>query len=56
MIDYSQYLLIINRMMHQVHRAAQANDFVSASNLAVEVARYAMSLSAVLDLKIETEV
>jgi hypothetical protein len=42
--------------MQEVHKAAQANDFVSASNLSVEVARYAMSLSAVLDLKIETEV
>jgi len=56
MTDYSQYLLIINRMMKEVHKAAQANDFVAASNMDVEVARYAMSLSAVLDLKTETEV
>ena len=56
MIDYSQYLLIINRSMQQVHKACQANDFESASNLAAEVARYAISLSALLETKTETEV
>ncbi len=56
MIDYSQYLLMINRLMQEVHKAAQANNFESASNLAAEVARCAISLSAVLESKTETEV
>ena len=56
MIDYSQYLLIINRTMQAIHKAAQANDFEKASKLSAEVSRYAMSLSALLDLKTETEI
>jgi len=56
MTDYSQYLLIINRLMQEVHKAAQANNFESASNLAAEVARCAISLAAILESKTETEV
>lgn len=56
MTDYSQYLLIINRMMQEVHKAAQANNFESASNLAAEVARCAISLAAILESRTETEV
>jgi hypothetical protein len=56
MTDYSQYLLIINRLMQEVHKAAQANNFESASNLAAEVARCAISLAAILEAKTETEV
>lgn len=56
MIDYSQYLLMINRLMQEVHKAAQANNFESASNLAAEVARCAISLAAILEAKTETEV
>ena len=53
MMDYSEYLLRINRLMQEVHKAAQANNFEVASDLAAEVARYAISLSAVLELKTE---
>jgi hypothetical protein len=56
MTDYSQYLLMINRMMQEVHKAAQVNNFESASNMAAEVARCAISLAAVLEAKTETEV
>ena len=53
-MDYSEYLLRINRLMQEVHKAAQANNFEAASNLAAEVARYAISLAAVLEIKTET--
>jgi hypothetical protein len=56
MTDYSQYLLMINRMMQEVHKAAQCNNFDAASNMAAEVARCAISLAAILESKIETEV
>lgn len=56
MIDYSEYLLRISRLMQEVHKAAQANNFEAASNMAAEVARYAISLSALLEQKTETEV
>ena len=56
MIDYSQYLLMINRLMQEVHKAAQSNNYEAASNLAAEVARCAISLAAVLESKTETEV
>lgn len=56
MMDYSEYLLRINRLMQSVHKAAQASNFQAASDLAAEVARYAISLSALLEQKTETEV
>lgn len=56
MIDYSQYLLMINRLMQEVHKAAQSNNFDAASSMAAEVARCAISLAAVLESKTETEV
>lgn len=56
MMDYSEYLLRINRLMQAVHKASQANNFQAASDLAAEVARYAISLSALLEQKTETEV
>ena len=55
-MDYSEYLLRINRLMQSVHKAAQASNFQAASDLAAEVARYAISLSALLEQKTETEV
>lgn len=55
-MDYSEYLLRINRLMQGVHKAAQANNFQAASDLSAEVARYAISLSALLERKTETEV
>lgn len=51
MMDYSEYLLRINRLMQEVNKAAQANNFEAASDLAAEVARYAISLSTRLYLK-----
>jgi hypothetical protein len=56
MIDYSQYLLMINRLMQEVHKAAQSNNFEAASKLAAKVAQCAISLAAVLESKTETEV
>jgi hypothetical protein len=56
MIDYSQYLLMINRLMQEVHKAAQSNNYEAASNLAAEVARCAISLAAILESRTETEV
>ena len=53
MMDYSEYLLRINTLMKEVHKRAQASDFGNASDLAAEVARYAISLSAVLELETE---
>ena len=53
MMDYSEYLLRINRLMQEVHKAAQANNYQAASDLAADVAHYAISLSAALELKTE---
>lgn len=54
MMDYSEYLLRINRLMQETHKAAQANNNQAASDMAAEVARYAISLSAYFESKTET--
>lgn len=56
MTDYSEYLLRINQLMQMVHKATLANNYQAASDLAAEVARYAISLSALLEIKTETEI
>ena len=56
MMDYSEYLLRINRLMQGVHKAAQANNNQAASDMAAEVARYAISLSAWFESKTELEI
>jgi hypothetical protein len=56
MNDYSQYLLRINQLMQMTHKAAQANNYEAASNMAAEVARYAISLAALFESKTETEI
>ena len=56
MMDYSEYLLRINRLMQEMHKAAQVNNYEVASNMAAEVARYAISLSAMFESKTETEI
>lgn len=56
MMDYSEYLTRINRLMQVTHKAAQANDFELASDTAAEVARYALSLSAYFESKTETRI
>lgn len=56
MMDYSEYLLRISKMMALMHKAAQANNNQAASDLAAEVARYAISLSAYFEAKTETVV
>ena len=56
MMDYSEYLLRINRLMQETHKAAQANNYEVASNMAAEVARYAISLAAFFESKTETEI
>jgi hypothetical protein len=53
-MDYSEYLLRINRLMQEVHKAAQANNHERASEMAAEVARYAISLSAWFEARTET--
>ena len=55
MTDYSEYLLRINQLMQMVHKATLAGNYKAASDLAAEVARYAISLSALLEIKTETE-
>lgn len=56
MTDYSEYLLRINQLMQMVHKATLANNYQAASDLAAEVARYAISLSALLEIKTEMEI
>jgi hypothetical protein len=56
MKDYSEYLLEINKQMQAVHKYALANNFKSASEAAARVAKYAMSLAALLEVKTETEI
>ncbi len=56
MTDYSEYLLRINQLMQMVHKATIANNYQAASDLSAEVARYAISLSALLESKTETEI
>ena len=56
MMDYSEYLLRINRLMQETHKAAQANNYDAASSMAAEVARYAISLAAYFESKTETEI
>jgi len=55
-IDYSEYLLRINRLMQETHKAAQAGNYKVASDHAAEVARYAISLSALFETKTELEI
>ena len=52
-MDYSEYLLRISRLMQEVHKAAQARNYSVASDLAAEAARYAINLSASLELETE---
>jgi hypothetical protein len=54
MMDYSEYLLRIDRLMRMMHQAAQANNNQAASDIAAEVARYAISLAAFFESKTET--
>ena len=54
MKDYSEYLLEINKQMQAVHKYALANNFKSASEAAARVAKYAMSLAALLEVKTAT--
>jgi hypothetical protein len=56
MIDYSEYLLRINRLMQETHKAAQSGNYQVASDYAAEVARYAISLSALFETKTELEI
>lgn len=56
MNDYSMYLLEIKQTMQMVHKATLARDYKTASDLAAKVAKYAMSLSALLEIKTETEI
>lgn len=56
MIDYSEYLLRINQLMQMVHQETLDKNYETASNLAAEVSRYAISLSALLDSKTELEI
>ena len=56
MTDYSEYLLRINQLMQMVHKATLAGNYKAASDLSAEVARYAISLSALLEIKTETEI
>jgi soluble cytochrome b562 len=56
MTDYSKYLLEINQQMKDVHKYAQANNFKIASEAAMRVAKLAMSLSALLEVKTEMEI
>jgi len=56
MMDYSEYLLRIDKLMRLMHQAAQANNNEAASDMAAEVARYAISLSAYFESKTETEI
>lgn len=52
-MDYSEYMLRIGKLMQEVHKAAQARKFDIASDLAAEAARYAINLSASLELETE---
>ena len=56
MIDYSEYLLRINRLMQETHKAATVGNYKVASDHAAEVARYAISLSALFETKTELEI
>lgn len=56
MVDYSEYLSRINRLMQEAHKAAQVRDYKVASDHAAEVARYAISLSALFESKTELEI
>ena len=56
MMDYSEYLLRIDRLMRLTHQAAQANNNGAASDMAAEVARYAISLAAYFESKTDTEI
>ena len=53
MMDYSEYLLRINRLMQETHKAAQANNYEIASDMSAEVARYAISLAAYFESKLD---
>jgi hypothetical protein len=55
-MDYSEYLLRINRLMQHTHMAAQANNYEAASDMSAEVARYAISLAALFESKTQTEI
>ena len=56
MMDYSEYLLRVDRLMRLMHQAAQAENYEAASDMAAEVARYAISLSAYFESKTATEI
>jgi hypothetical protein len=56
MMDYSEYLLRINRLMQETHKAALAENYKLASDHAAEVARYAISLAALFESKTELEI
>ena len=55
-MDYAEYLIRISRMMGLMHKAAQAENYQAASDIAAEVARYAISLSAMFEQKTPTEI
>ena len=56
MKDYSIYLLEINQLMQLVHKVTLTRDYKQASELASKVAKNALSLAALLDIKTETEI
>lgn len=56
MVDYSEYLVSINNLMRQIHAAAMVGNYEEAVVRAQVVARYAQSLAAILETKIETEI
>lgn len=56
MTDYSKYLLEISQLMQMVHKATLVKDYKLASDLATKVAKNALSLSALLEVKTETEI
>jgi len=56
MIDYSEYLQIINALMKQIYSAASVGNYDEAVIRCYKVARYAESLAAVLETKIEEEI
>lgn len=56
MIDYSEYLLIINTLMKQIHSAALVGNYQEAVIRCHAVTRYMESLAAILETKIEEEI
>jgi len=56
MKDYSEYLIYINSLMRQIHSAIMVGNYHEAVIRAQAVARYAESLAAILEIKIEEEI